>query len=105
MGTTTVIAQGYDWSAAALHDGWGADTSDEQVADLAEQVRTEFEELCAAEGNATVDWQPKLSEVHAECYGQDTDEHSKWDLTHADVPLDELRAQAIETVWTQFIES
>jgi|GEM_PF-5380667 len=105
MATTTVVATGSEWGYAELCDGWGPDTDDEKIAELVEEVRSEFEALCAAEGNPSVDWQPKLSEVHAECYGEDADKHSKWDSPYPDIDLDALRLQAIETVWTQFVES
>jgi hypothetical protein len=101
MGTGTVFARGSDWSASQLYDSaaWG-DVTDEQAKDLGNLVVERFELLCAQAGDPTIHWLPNTSEVIGEVYGQDTDEHSKWDPVHdVDLDLDELRDQAMSAVW------
>ena len=104
--TSTVVARGADWGAAALNDGWGPDTPDEIVTQLSRLVVDRFHELVSEQGG-DANWLPSLSEVQAEVFGQDTDEHSKWDETHPlpqGLTYADLRADAQQEVWDAFVE-
>ena len=103
---STVVARGADWGAAALNDGWGADTSPETAEQLGRLVVDRFHELVSEQGG-DANWLPSLSEVQAEVYGQDTDEHSKWDKVHPlpkGITYANLREQAQQEVWDAFVE-
>ena len=102
--TRTVVARGSEWSRTELLDGWGADTSAELAADLADQVVAEFHSVVDSMG-CTFHWTPGTSEVTAEVFGNNSDEHSMWDFSNAadeGVDLDELRENAHASVWERF---
>jgi len=105
--TRAVVARGADWGAAALNDGWGPDTPDEIVTQLSRLVVDRFHELADEVGANDTWWAPTTSEVQAEVYGQDTDEHSKWDKVHPlpkGITYANLREQAQQEVWDAFVE-
>ena len=103
--TSAVVCRGSQWGTSALNDGWGAGTSPETAGQLARLVADRFHELADEHGANDTWWAPAMSEVQAEVYGQDTDEHGKWDQTHPlpeGVTYDALREQAQTEVWAAF---
>lgn len=92
--TTTVVARGSEWSSSTLHDGWGDNVTDEQVAELGKLAVTRFEDLAEAAGYL-VDWLPSVSQVH----GVDLDMYDD----AGECILDDIRKQAIEEVWQAVI--
>jgi hypothetical protein len=101
--TRTAIAKGSEWGVQWLYEGWGSETSDEIATALGRLVVERFHELCA-EGNASdIDWQPRLSEVTAEVYGENTDEHSMWERVRPEVDIYTLKGIASDEVWLAFI--
>ena len=102
--TSTVVARGADWGAAALNDGWGADTDPETAEQLGRLVVDRFHELVSEQGG-DANWLPSLSEVQAEVYGRDDVEHSKWDEVYplpSRITYASLREQAQAEVWDAF---
>lgn len=87
MAPSIVWARGSQWGSSELNDGWGPDTTDEQVEQLVGLVLERFRELTQAAG-VFVAWTPYTSEVIG-----DQDQDIPDDL------LDELREKAISDVW------
>ena len=93
--TARVVAQGSEWSASTLHDGWGEGVTDEQVSKLGALVVSRFEELAQTEGY-TVYWFPAQSVVSGDV------DVSLYD-DHGNCILDGIREQAINQVWNAVI--
>lgn len=93
--TTTVLARGSEWSAHTLHDGWGDNVTDEQIAKLGKLVVSRFEELAENAGCA-VSWFPSLSEVHGDI------ELDVYDDT-GECVLDDIRERATQDIWQAVI--
>jgi len=83
--TSTVFTRGSAWSTAELHDGWGGEATDEQVAALAALVVGRFHTLAQ---DTSVSWFPKTSEVIGDIDDDVTVEQ-----------LEEWREQALAEVW------
>ena len=96
--TTTVFARGSKWGSSQLYADWG-DIPAARAELLSDLVVERFEGLAGEAGDPSIHWQPATSEVLGEVYGQDTEEHSKWDPIHdIEIDLDALLEQAVEEV-------
>lgn len=89
--TTTVKARGHDWSQAYLADGWGPETTNEQVTELCVLVLARFHKLSAEHGCGAY-WIPQTSEV----VGDVNEEMDPY-------VLDIWREDAIDAVWSAVI--
>lgn len=100
--TNAVFAKGWKWGTCYVYDSsmWGEFVSDDEAKALGDLAVARFEELCAEAGDESIFWQHQTSEVIGEVYGQDTEEHGKFDRTSGVYPnLDDLREQAIDEVF------
>ena len=102
--TSTVFSRGSKWSASNLYDGWGDNITEEQIEALGDLVCDRFQELAGAAGSSAY-WTPNTSEVIGNVYGQDTDEHSKWERPcgTTNEQLEGWREQAFSEVWAAVI--
>jgi len=87
--TSTVFTRGSAWRVAELHDVWGDNVTDEQVAALGKLVVERFHTLAQ---DTSVSWFPTTSEVIGDVDDDVTTEH-----------LEEWREQALEEVWAAVV--
>lgn len=91
MTTQSVKARGSNWSSAALFDGWGNESTEEQCTQAGEATVALFHQIAQANGHSVL-WTPATSEVIG---NRDDDIDPE--------QLDEWREQATQEVFDRMV--
>lgn len=102
--TRGIAVKGHKWSLVHLQDGWGPDTSDEEIQKLCDLVVERFHAI-AARHKSDAHWTPYTGEVSVQILGHDADGHSKWERIDGETEeaLESWREQADSEITAAWI--